>query len=296
MRLAVIITGGTILSAPKDGYISLSQSRRDELLDLIGGEAELETFDPFTILSEQLDGSTLTALCEATGDALEKDYDGIIILHGTDTLQYSAAALALAYGGADAPVVLVSGNYTLDDPRSNGRDNLKYAVEFIKQKIGGVFVSYRNENCLPEIHLGDRLLPHQSYSDRLEALEGCFGYFENGVFRRVSEPSRRASLGRIGFSKSSPVLYMRAYPAILPPRADGYKAILLETYHSGTLPTENSAFIDFCKNSQLPIYVTGVDERIQYESTAVYSELGLNILPKSSPVYAYISLWQQYSA
>jgi L-asparaginase len=41
---------------------------------------------------------------------LSSDYDGIIVTHGTDTLGYSAAALAYALGNGTVPVCLVSSN------------------------------------------------------------------------------------------------------------------------------------------------------------------------------------------
>ena len=132
--------------------------RKRELLELIASDVELEVYNPYTVLSEQLDGKLLSKLIATVSDVLKESFDGIIVIHGTDTLQYSAAALSLAYADSKVPIVLVSSNYTLDNPKANGRDNLKYAVEFVKETIGGVFVSYRNLGQNPEIHLGSRVL------------------------------------------------------------------------------------------------------------------------------------------
>ena len=101
MRIALILTGGTILSKKQSNFYTLSDSAKKEILSLIPKGIEAEVFSPYFILSEQLDGRYLTELIDEVGDKLGGNYDGIIILHGTDTLQYSAAALSLAYGDAE---------------------------------------------------------------------------------------------------------------------------------------------------------------------------------------------------
>ena len=298
MKLAVIITGGTILSAEQSGFLAPSDSRKNQLVGLIGSEAEFEVINPYTILSEQLDGSYLSTLIKSVGGALNSGFDGIIVLHGTDTLQYSAAALHLAFSGCATPVILVSSNYILDDPRSNGRDNLHYAIEFIRLGIGGVFVSYKNTGSKPVIHIGGDLLPHSAYSGDLYSLGGCYGYFEGDCFIREKALSDNfEALGEYELSQISPVLYLKAVAGFNPPALlSGCKAVLIETYHSGTLPTENEKFRDFCKGAYVPVYAVGVPDETRYASTACYNELGLRILPPLSPVFAYIQLWQRYSS
>ena len=54
---------------------------------------------------------------------MKNAYDGVIITHGTDTLQYTAAFTGYIMAGAQIPIVLVSANYVLEDVRSNGVDN-----------------------------------------------------------------------------------------------------------------------------------------------------------------------------
>ncbi|MBQ7504392.1 MAG: asparaginase [Ruminococcus sp.] len=295
MKLALLLTGGTILSKKQSDFYTLSDSAEKEILSLIPSGIEAEVFSPYFILSEQLDGDYLTRLIDFVGDKLKQNYDGIVILHGTDTLQFSAAALSLAYGNADIPIVLVSSNYVLSDKRSNGRDNLRYALRFIEKKIGGVFVSYRNTDEKPSIFLGSSLLPHLPYSDRLYSTCGKYGYFDKDNFvNLVGEPSLD-SIGKFTLTKDSPVLWIKASPGMKLTSSREYKAVLLEAYHSGTLPTENDSFINFCKDCNKPIYVTGVSKGTQYSSTKSFDNLGLKTLPEASPVFAYISLWQRYS-
>ncbi len=291
MRIAVIFTGGTIGSTlQSDGYITTSPAQNMELLNV--ADAEYTVFEPYLTLSEQLDGDYITRLVECVNSRLlEECYDGIIVTHGTDTLQYSAAALALAYGDINIPIVLVSSNYILSDPRSNGVDNMKYAVEFIKNKIGGVFVSYRNTGDSPEIHLAKDVLPHLPYSDSIRSMGGPFGRFEGDEFIRLIRDYEKDSYGIFSLNRLSSVLWIKAHAGMRYPEAFGAKAVLIESYHSGTLPTHNRDFVEFCKNCKAPLYLTGAGSEEPYESTRLFDELGIRVLPETSPIYAYMKLW-----
>lgn len=291
MKLALIFTGGTISGEVKNNSVSPSQKTKSILTEALDKDIFVESFQPYYILSEQLDGEYLTKLISCIGKRLAENFDGIIITHGTDTLQYSAAAAAIAFGESKIPVVFVSSNYILSDSRSNGLSNFKYAVKFIKEKIGGVFVSYKNENH-PEFFLADSLLSHSPYSDKLTSVSPVFGYFENDSFKRTLFNYQKRNEGIFTLTKKSHVLWIKAYPGMEIPNTDGYKAVLIESYHSGTLPTADAEFIGFCKNSSVPIYICGVSGEIEYESMKVYEQLNVVVLKKTSPIYAYISLWK----
>ncbi len=293
MKLALIFTGGTISAQIKNGFISPFSKTKSQLLKTLDDSIEVESFQPYYILSEQLNGKYISALLECVEQRLKCSFDGIIITHGTDTLQYSAAALSIAFGNSKIPIVLVSSNYILSDSRSNGLSNFKYAVEFIKQKIGGVFVSYKNEGSYPEIFLGNSLLPHLPYSDSLSAIGGAFGFFKGKNFTRLIQNFDRQGEGKFTLPEKSPVLWIRAHAGMKYPKIKDCKAVLFESYHSGTLPSEDNDFINFCKNSTVPIYLVGADEGFQYESTKNFTQLNIVVYKKVSPIYAYIWLWHK---
>lgn len=293
MKILIIYTGGTIGSRLKDNLISTDRKQNRELFDEIQG-VEFDYTEPYFILSEQLSGKNLTALIKCVGENLSKNYDGIIVTHGTDTLQYSAGALSLAFGKCKIPVVLVSSNYILDEIRANGKDNFKFAVEFMKEGIGGVFVSYKNTGSKAEIHLGSKLLPHEIYTDDVKSLGEPFGFFEKGKFIRIINNFSCDNIEQFRLNEFSPVLWLSVYAGMKEIDAKGYKAVLLQGYHSGTLPTLSREFISFCKNTNVPIYFLGATDGNTYESTKLFDDIGIQVLPKLSPIYAYIKLWAVY--
>ena len=294
MKLAIIFTGGTISSDLNDGYLSPVSKTKSELIKALDDDIEVESFQPYYTLSERLNGKHISMLIDCVSERLEEDFDGIIVTHGTDTLQYSASALSIAFGGSKTPIVLVSSNYILSDSRSNGLSNFIHAVRFIKEKIGGVYVSYKNTGSDPEIFTADSLLPHSPYSDKLTSLYGAFGYFKGKEFIKLKTDYNKKSEGKFTLSEKSPILFLRAYAGMRYPETSNFKAVLIETYHSGTLPAEDRDFIEFCEKSSVPIYIIGVSDEIPYESTKIYKQLNIVVLKESSPIYAYISLWKQF--
>ena len=68
----------------------------------------------------------------------------------------------------------------------------------------------------------------------------------------------------------------------------------IDSYHSGTIDTADEGIYNFtneAKNKKIPVFLTGAENRTEYESTKVYNELGIHVLPKASPIAMYMKLW-----
>ncbi len=357
MNILVIFTGGTIGSSVIEGYIAPAEKQRYKLIEayrkispcpviyqgMYAGHSHIQmpealyidTIEPYQILSENLNGAYINKLIDCLADSMSAcsrfarqgthanahtAYDGIIVTHGTDTLQYTAAALGYAFCDTCIPIVLVSSNYILDDERANGPDNFYYAIEFIRQCTEkkaepGVYVSYRNGEEHQLIHRATRLLPHAPYDDLLCSVgDSFYGEFTNSGFIRhtdvtnantVEDEHDKLPSGYNSDNSSSPyisalvtpapVLYIRPVPGqTFPAVGADIRAILLDTYHSGTLGTDNRECTDFIEHAaanSIPVFLTGAEERIGYESTRVYTALGIHVLPKASPIAMYMKLW-----
>lgn len=296
MKITVIFTGGTIACSNKNGALSPDGANSFTLIEMyraVDGSVEFETLSPYFILSENLGCGHWEKLSDCVKNV--RGSDGVIVTHGTDTLPYTAAYLGLKLGLCDIPVVLVSAAYPLSDSRSNGLDNFRGAVDFIRSGVGkGVFVSYKNSGENVRLHRAASVLPHQPYSDSVLSLRD--NYFAEIVGGEVvlNPGFEEESFG--DFSECKPngkVLWLRAHPGIVYPPVDGAKAVLLEGYHSGTLPTAREDFRSFCKAAStagVPLYLTGSEEGFDYESKQAFDELGINVLPPMSPATAYVML------
>ena len=303
MKILVVFTGGTIGSCYNDGVISPDSSTRYKLIEMYkqnGGYAEFDAISPYTVLSENLNGEYFNALYNAIKENIN-NYDGIIVTHGTDTLQYTSAMLSYMFGLCDTPIVLVSANYPLENEKSNGLDNFSAAVKFIKyEKSKGVFVAYKNCDEYAKIHRGSRLQKHLAYSDKVESI--CNLYCGESIYNMyVKNDSYAEKQDEIKFENipifnaTSPVLKITPYVGMVYPKLDNsIKAVLLESYHSGTINTANKDLEGLCHTANqldIPVFLTGSEAGFFYESKELYSKLGIQVLPTVAPISAYIKLW-----
>ena len=304
MKILTVFTGGTIGCSRADGVMSPDSKNSYRLLEMYNktdSSVEFTTVQPYNILSENLDGERLTALCECIRSYNLSDFDGVIVAHGTDTLQYTSAYLSYIFGLCKTPIVVVSANYPLEDSRSNGFVNFCSAVDFIRTGEGrGVFVSYTNSGDTSKIHRASRVLPHGSYSDEVYSLFDEFygeissnGFTQNGNYCEYED---EISLSNdYILDRYSNVLFIRVYVGIIYPEiTEEIKAVLIEGYHSGTLNTSGKEFIEFCRiagEREIPIFLTGSCEGFDYESKNEFEKLGIRVLPESSPISMYMKLW-----
>ena len=300
MKVLVIFTGGTIGSTLKDGWISTDSTRKYTLIEKykkdFSDEVLFEVAEPYYILSENLDAQRLNLLISSINDALDKDFDGIIVTHGTDTLHFSAAAAHLAFYGAGIPIVFVSANYPLEDPRSNGHANFEAAVKLIESGIkSGVFISYKNPDGEHFIHTADKALSFSENDDSIYSLsKKPFGVYENGKVTVLGEAAADTA-HKVFFCDEPKILVVTTLPQDrYRYNLDDFNAVVLRPYHSGTLNTANErfkAFILSAKAKDLPVFLANAPSGTTYETAREYEKLDIIPLPDISFATAYMKLW-----
>lgn len=301
MKILTVFTGGTISCSERDGVLAPDSGNGAVLLALArqaGVKAEFVTTQPYTVLSENISAAHLRQLRVCIEARLGQErFDGVIVTHGTDTLSYTAAYLDFVLGARQFPAVLVSANYPLRDPRSNGLANFTAAVAVIRTGVRGVFAAYQNTgDASVTVHRGSDILPHQPYEDSLYSVfQTPFGAVTDGVFQKNPAFLERGTEDLSDHELNGSVLFLRPYVGMrFPETLRGVKAVLLEGWHSGTLPTAQPAFRAFCaqaRRQDVPLYLTGCTDGFAYESKSAFAELGIKPLPPGSPVAAYLRLW-----
>ena len=305
MKINVILTGGTIGSIYNNGFITPDASTESVLVknykSVYGETVDFFVYNPYTILSENLSGDTLNELIDFLRQNLKDDADGVIVAHGTDTLQYSACAAYYCLGNNTKPVLFVSANYPLENPLSNGNINFAAAVEFIKQKAGrGVFVSYSNDLQSADFHYPNRLLRHGEFDHKVFSLNGVYATYKDGTItlnqNTVKESERSADFKR--FSNTCKILNITASPfEDYNYSLNSVKAIIFTPYHSGTLNTKSKDFERFCrkaKENSVPMYVTGVVKGGEYASMKEYSKLNITPVYDTPAIALSLKLWLEY--
>ena len=128
-KILIIHTGGTIGMvrteegyAPKTGVLLEELNNIRDLSSPDMPEWDLVEFEPL-LDSTNIRYEQWNSIANAIALYYDK-YDGFVVLHGTDTLAYSASALSFMLEGLDKPVVFTGAQIPLCELRSDGRDNL----------------------------------------------------------------------------------------------------------------------------------------------------------------------------
>ena len=63
-----------------------------------------------------------------------ENYDGFVVLHGTDTMSYSASALSFMFQNLDKPIIFTGSQLPIGMVRTDGKENLITAIEIASTK------------------------------------------------------------------------------------------------------------------------------------------------------------------
>lgn len=157
-KILVIALGGTIGSVKKDS-IDLDSNNLKILDCCIRENVEFTGVSPFSILSENMSIALWKRLIAFMDKAELDAYDGIILLHGSDTLAFTSAIIANAF--PQNSIVLVAADKPIEDKSSNGIDNFNMAVDLILSGAKGVHVAYdkiMKASCITGADINDRFV------------------------------------------------------------------------------------------------------------------------------------------
>ena len=189
-------------------------------------------------------------------------YDGFVILHGTDTMSYSASALSFMLENLAKPVVFTGSQIPIGILRTDGRENLITAIE-----IAGA----RNEDgapLVPEVALyfQNRLFRGNRTTKLSAEALNAFASFNYAALADVGVNIQYNSSAiapyapdfsdefRISESMSDEVVVVKLFPGIRPEtlRAmildSGARGVVLETYGAGNAPT-SEWFVNIVKEA-----------------------------------------------
>lgn len=181
---------------------------------------------------------------------VDKNYashDGFVVLHGTDTMSYTASALSFMLDGLNKPVIFTGAQLPISDPRSDARENLITSLELASAKIDG-------KPVVPEVCIYfDYELLRGNRSKKVESMQ--FDAFDSGNYPPLAKAGVKIdyNFSAIKPHKEQPLLLrtsidpnisiLKLFPGIQYATVNSIlsterlKAVVLETYGSGNAPT-----------------------------------------------------------
>ena len=257
-RVLIIYTGGTVGMvptpngyAPRSGYFRGALERIDELRADSMPEWDLIELSPL------LDSSNITVkewneIAAIVADRYDA-YDGFVILHGTDTMAYTASALSFMLENLNKPVVLTGSQIPLCEIRSDGRDNIVTSlliassgeVREVCLYFGGALLrgnratKYSADGLIAFVSPNYPLLAEAGitirYRERVP-LPDCAGPLRLQRFDNVP----------IGVIKVFPGIQFELFESIMTEKLRG---IVIETFGAGNIPGDGGALLPIIRRA-----------------------------------------------
>lgn len=207
------------------------------------------TFDPL-IDSSDVEPSLWISLARLIEERYDS-YDGFVILHGTDTMAYSASALSFMIEGLTKPVIFTGSQLPIGAPRTDGKENLISSVEIAaaKDDEGNAIVP---EVCIcfdNVLMRGNRTTKINSDNFRAFRSENHPPLAEAGISIRynhpyILRPASRSTRPIFHKKLDTRVSILKLHPGITPEVvrsilcSPGSRAVIIETYGAGNAPSK----------------------------------------------------------
>jgi L-asparaginase len=261
--ILIIYTGGTIGMAQKTENGILIPVKfehiKEEVPDLNRIDCNLHaiTFTP------PIDSSNMTpTIWVKIANTIERNYnkyDGFVILHGTDTMAYTASALSYMFENLDKPIVLTGSQLPIGILRTDGKENLITAIQIAAAKINGqaiipeVCVYFNSKlfrgNRISKRHADDfsafssiNYPPLATAGVEIKFFPENINHFANKGILKV----RTNFDENVVILKIFPGISRVVFESIL--NIPGLKGVVLESFGSGNIPT-NRWMISQIKNA-----------------------------------------------
>ncbi|MBN2762958.1 MAG: type I asparaginase, partial [Bacteroidales bacterium] len=251
--LLILYTGGTIGMVQDSSTGALKPFRFDNILEEVpelkkfGYNLSSYAFDP-PIDSSDMKPEVWIKMAEIIESNYDK-FDGFIILHGTDTMAYSASALSFMLENLQKPVIFTGSQLPLGSLRTDAKENLISSIEIAaavkngKPVVPEVGIFFENR-----LYRGNRTSKNNT-EDFNAFISGNYpALAESGVHIRFNDnallnPSENPPLivhknldTRLAVLKLFPGLNRHVAEAVL--KAEGLRALIIETFGAGNAPNE----------------------------------------------------------
>ena len=253
--LLLIYTGGTIGMKEDPVIQALKPFNFSQILEEVpelgkfAYRIDTYTFDPL-IDSSDIEPNLWLSLAGLIEEKYD-EYDGFVILHGTDTMAYSASALSFMIEGLTKPVIFTGSQLPIGTPRTDGKENLISSVEIAAAKdaeghaiVPEVCIYFDNVqmrgNRASKINSDNfRALRSPNYAPLAEA--GIHIRYNTGLIRKPrvwdTKPTFHKSLDtRVSILKMHPGITPQIVRTIL--CGNDTRAVIIETYGAGNAPSK----------------------------------------------------------
>lgn len=262
--IGVLYTGGTIGMLPSRQGLAPAPLSAEAIGAAMGGEIA-----PFTLraLEEPIDSAEATPedwlrIADAARD-LAEDHDAVIVLHGTDTMAFSASAVSFLMRDLAKPVVFTGSQLPLSQESSDAPANLRLAFAAAHGPCREVMIAFGGVvlrgNCAKKLDAHDfQGFDSPNFPPLAMVKDGDLIWNELERLPLLSRFSPELGAEVVASVRLAPGFSIKAFEAVI---ESGPRALVLELYGIGTGPGGNAAFIEGLKRAKAKgIVAVGVSQ------------------------------------
>ena len=258
-KVLIIYTGGTIgMKKTEQGYRPAPRFLDEELHSI--PDLSREDFPAWELheMNPLLDSSNMTLKeWNEIGRVIYENYEnycGFVVLHGTDTMAYTASALSFILRGLNKPVILTGSQIPLSELRSDGRDNLITSILIASEGVANEVCLYFSGKLLRGNRAikmsADGLVAFKSPNYPLLAEVGITVKYNKSALLKHKEEIKLEYLPfnnvPIGVLKVFPGIQFGLFEDIMTEKLSG---IVLETFGSGNIPSGGDELLPIIKKA-----------------------------------------------
>lgn len=246
-NILIINTGGTLSSVMKENGLApgLTTIDMQKELHMVSGDTKLEIEDFCSLDSANIFPEDWARLARRISE-VRNDHDGVVVIHGTDTMAYTSSMLSFMLQNINIPVVVTGSQLSITNPIADAMENCRCAIHMAASGIPGVFVAFNRK-----VMLGCRASKVRSLSfDAFESINYPNVATISSLGMNIDEKTVpvRNGVFHLADSYSTKVCMLKMFPgmhrSLLESLADqGYKGLYIEAYGIGGLPFLNHDFI-----------------------------------------------------
>ena len=249
-RILIIATGGTIASTEDGAGLAPTLTGKElaARVPLIDTLCDLDFVQPLTIDSTHMRPRDWLSIARVIRDGYDR-YDGFVILHGTDTMAYTAAALSYLIQDSDRPIVLTGSQQPMANPFTDAKLNLYHSVLYACDPASrDVSVVFGGKVICGTRARKQRTMSFNAFSSMNFP---SLAYVRGGSIVRPAGmgPARRDHGGpRFYDALNERVIVLKLTPELKPTifglLKPDYDAVILETFGIGGIPAYDGSYQD----------------------------------------------------
>ncbi len=296
-EILLIYTGGTIGMVKDNETGALKAFDFNKLLKNIPELNLLDCKIETTSFEVPIDSSNISIKhWQQLASIIEKNYEkynGFVVLHGSDTMSYSASAISFMLENLSKPVIFTGSQLPIGDLRTDAKENLITAIQIASlQQKGQPIIKEVGLYFEYKLYRGNRTTKISAEHFNAFASPNFPELAESGVHLRINKElllqNSKAKKFKVNKSFEENVVVLKLFPGInlnilsAITAIPNLKGIVLETYGSGNASTEDW-FINELKNAiKRDIYIINVTQCSggavamgKYETSSLLKKIGV---------------------